>query len=404
MGNKDPIRLLLVDDEVHYRDAMLRRFRNQGFAPEQADSGPACLAILERQPIDVVVLDVKMPGMGGMAVLRRIKEQYPKTEVILLTGHANTRDGVDGIKAGAFDYLSKPIELVHLLSKVEQAYQKIVFREEKQKTALFKKKIAQQMIVSQRLASLGTLAMGVAHEINNPLAIIGEAAGWMKQLLEREALPDFSRKKEFQKALGKIEAAILRTRQITHRLLGHVKTSDIVFSTISLADLFDEAVELAAPDADKSGIQIRSTVGEKVREIWTDPNRLRQMMTHLLSNAVHAVGDGGRITMRAEDSGHEVLITVSDTGSGIPKEHLDKIFEPFFSTKKPRGGAGLGLFVSRGIVDALGGNIRIESTLGKGTRASVRLPRLRTPMEDLTNPFTGSRSKVYPPQAGSGVA
>lgn len=379
-----PVRILLVDDETDYRAAILRRLKKRGLDPEQADSGAACLAVLEKQPIDVVVLDVKMPGMGGIEVLQRIKEKYPKTEVILLTGQASTQDGVEGMKAGAFDYLSKPVELEHLLAKVEQAYQKILYEEEKQMAAVFKARMAQQMIVTERLASLGTLAVGVAHEINNPLAIIGEAAGWMNQLLEREASSDFPWKREFHKALAKIETAILRARRITHQLLGLVKTDDSVFSAVSLSDLFGEAIDLVTREASKKDIQILSVVGEKAREIWTDPYRLRQVLINLLSNAVYASPHGGRITIRSEDCGHDVRITVDDAGSGIPKENLDKIFEPFFSTKKPGEGTGLGLFVSRGIVEKLGGDIRIESILGKGTSASVRLAAHGAPMEDLT--------------------
>ena len=119
------IRLLLVDDEEDFRRTIARRLEKRGFSPSQAGNGEECLSIMERMPMDVVVLDVRMPGMNGIEVLGRIKKSYPGTEVIMLTGHATTQDGVDGIKIGAFDYLSKPVELEHLLGKIRQAYEKL---------------------------------------------------------------------------------------------------------------------------------------------------------------------------------------------------------------------------------------------------------------------------------------
>ncbi len=133
MANPDMknIRLLLVDDEEGFRETISKRMARRGINPEHAGNGEECFAILGQKEIDVVVLDVKMPGMSGIEVLDRIKERYPRTEVILLTGHATTSDGVDGIKTGAFDYLTKPVELDHLLGKIKQAYDKIQRQEEK---------------------------------------------------------------------------------------------------------------------------------------------------------------------------------------------------------------------------------------------------------------------------------
>ena len=367
-------RILLVDDEGDFRSTIAKRLIKRGMEVEQAGSGEESLAILEEKPMDVVILDVKMPGMGGIETLHRIKEKHPRVEVIMLTGHATTQDGVEGIKTGAFDYLTKPIELEHLLGKIHQAREKILREGEKAKEAEFRAKMEQQMIATERLASLGTLAAGVAHEINNPLAIIKESAGWMKSILQKEEMASIPRRDDFEKALGKIETGVERARRITHELLGSVKQNDSVLSRIDLKDLIGEAIDLIKNEAAGRNVQIHNKVNPTDSVIWSDPYKLRQVLLNLLTNAVHATASGGIITVDLNRSGDGVELAIQDTGEGIPKEILNRIFEPFFSTKPTGKGTGLGLFVSRSIIEKLGGEIGVDSKLGQGTRFTIRLP------------------------------
>ncbi|MEW6674103.1 MAG: ATP-binding protein [Thermodesulfobacteriota bacterium] len=376
---KDDIKLLLVDDESDFRQALIRRFGRRGLNPEQAGNGPECLAVLAARPVDVVVMDVKMPGMTGIEVLARIKEKYPCTEVILLTGHASTQDGVDGIKSGAFDYLTKPIEFEHLLSKIGQAYEKILREAEKLKEAEFRAKVEQQMAAAERLASLGTLAVGIAHEINNPLAIIRESAGWLTLLLKRKELSDFPGRKDFELALEKIEKGVDRAKRITHQLLGFVRKQGSAFTQVNLPELADETIELVRKEALDKGIAVELKVEDPVAGIWSDPYQLRQVLLNLLTNAVHATAKGGSITVMLRPLKEGVQLTVRDTGTGIPRENLGHIFDPFFSTKNPGEGTGLGLFVTRGILGRLGGHIEVESSLGQGATFRVWLPQRHEP-------------------------
>jgi len=383
VGLMESIRLLLVDDEEEFRRTITKRLKRRGIAPEQAGTGEECLSILEKSPMDVVVLDVKMPGMNGIETLHHIKEKYPKTEVIMLTGHATTQDGVDGIKTGAFDYLTKPIELEHLLGKITQAHEKILREEEKFREAEFRARMEQQIIATERLASLGTLAAGVAHEINNPLAIIKESVGWMKLILNKEELAKMPRKQDFSNALGKIENAIERARRITHQLLGSVKETDSALAEIKINELTDEAVDLIKKEAKNKDIEITQEIDPSAATIWSDPYKLRQVLINLITNAVHATGTGGKISIILENTGDDVALTVRDTGQGIPKENLKKIFEPFFSTKPPGEGTGLGLFVCRSIIEKLGGKMEVESPLGRGTSFCIRLPKYHEVKENL---------------------
>ncbi|MBL7175428.1 MAG: response regulator [Desulfobacteraceae bacterium] len=371
----DKTRILLVDDEDEFRQTIAKRMEKRGIVPVQARNGEECLAILEKKSMDVVVLDVKMPGMNGIEVLDHIKERHPRTEVILLTGHATTQDGVNGIKSGAFDYLSKPIALEHLLRKINQANEKTRREEEKSREAEFRAKMEHEMIACERLASLGTLAAGVAHEINNPLAIMNESVGWLQLLLEKEELAEIPRKKDFDMALNKIEKGVERIKRITHQLLGFARKNDSVVSEVNLRELVDEAVQLVNVEAANKDIEIIKEMDPSIDTVWSDPSQLRQVLINLLTNATHATGSGGKIFIILEGTGDAVTLTVKDTGKGIPKENLERIFEPFFSTKSPGEGTGLGLFVTRGIVERIGISIEVQSRPGQGASFCVKLPR-----------------------------
>ena len=373
------IRLILVDDECHFRMALVRRLKKRGVLPREAGSGEECLSLLEKEPADVIVSDVKMPGMDGLELLNHVREQYPQTEVILLTGHATTPDGVEGIKSGAFDYLTKPIELEHLLGKIRQAYERIQRLEEQKQEAEFREKMEQQMILTERLASLGTLATGVAHEINNPLAIIRESAGWMRLILKREAFREIPRKADFEKALEKIENGVERARRITHQMLGFAPKEDSVFSEVDMEELVEESLQLLHKEAENQDVRIIQETDSLVSPVWTDSYQLRQVLINLITNAIHATPAGGRVIIRLKPADQGIEIQIQDTGKGIPKENLKRIFEPFFSTKSPGKGTGLGLFVSRGILGKLGGRIDVESQVGQGTTFCIRIPSSKVP-------------------------
>ncbi len=371
----ETIHLLLVDDEDSFRQPLSKRLAKRGFVVEQAADGNQCLALLGEKRIDVVVLDVKMPGMSGIDVVQNIKNKYPTIEVILLTGHATTASGVEGIKSGAFDYLTKPIELDQLVNKITQAREKILRLAAEHKEAEYRKKIEQQMVATERLASLGTLAAGVAHEINNPLAIISESTGWMKQLLARDELKGMHRREDFEKALGKVEKSVERAKRITHQLLSFVRKTDSSFSQVDLPGLIEETLQFLEHETKKRNIKIIRKIASGPAALWSDPYRIRQALINLLTNAVQAIGAEGEITLAVEDSVDHTALTVSDNGPGIPRENLARIFEPFFSTKSPGEGTGLGLFVTRGIIEKLGGTVTVDSEVGKGASFCIRLPK-----------------------------
>lgn len=380
-SNKDKnVQVLLVDDERQFREILAKRLLQRGITTLEASGGEDALKLLEKNAVDVIVMDVKMPGMNGIETLRLVKDKYPSIEVIMLTGHASTRDGVDGIKSGAFDYLTKPLEFEQLLRKIRQAEHKIRRSEAAKKEAEFREHIKQKMAINERLVALGTIAAGVAHEINNPLAIIKDAAGWVKQILAKPEMVDIPRKADFEKALDRINSSTDRARRITQQLLQVVKTqsSEAVdpanMKEVDIRKLVGECIALVELEASYKKINISLESSGETPIVQTDPYQLAQVLLNLLTNAIQATDAGGRICVAVHASLKQADVTIQDTGCGIPKEQLDKIFEPFFSTKTAGEGTGMGLYISRNIVGKLGGKMTVESQPAKGTAFNISLP------------------------------
>lgn len=367
--------LLLVDDEEGFRATIAKRLGKRGFVLIQASSGEECLEILSKEPMDVVVLDVKMPGMNGIETLKAIKQTYKKTQVILLTGNVAVSDGIEGIKSGAFDYLTKPVEIDHLVNKIKQAFEIIRLEEEKQEELEYRAKLEKKMIDTERLVSLGTLSTGIAHEINNPLAIINESAGFMKQVVSAPEMFEYSQRDALLMGIEKIEKSVKRARKITHQLLGHVKKQGSQFSEVNLKALLYETLGLLKKELEDKNIKIIWKIDKEKNVFWSDPYQIRQVLMNLLNNAIHAVKKNGSITLSISDIDDDIILEIEDDGIGIPKENLRKIFDPFFTTKSFDEGTGLGLFVVHKILSDLDSEIEVKSTLGKGTSFKIKLPK-----------------------------
>ncbi len=376
-----PLAVLLVDDEPRFREILAKRLRHRGVEVEEVPGGEEALESMRREAKDVVVLDVKMPGLDGIETLRRLKAGHPDCEVILLTGHASPQDGVEGIKAGAFDYLSKPVEFEHLLRKITQARNKIERLRAERREAAFREQVRRQMAVAERLAALGTLASGVAHEINNPLAVIQDSAGWLQQILEKPETANMPRRSDFEQALARIQRAVQRARTITRQLLQavHNPAGDSLESVhlreVSLTAIAEEALALVRREAADRGVALALEGADPPPLAWTDPALLLQVILNLLNNALQATEAGGRISVRLGAKGEQAWLAVEDTGRGIPPEHLNRIFEPFFTTKEVGRGTGMGLYVSWAIMNRLQGGIAVESREGRGATFTLTLPR-----------------------------
>jgi len=238
-----------------------------------------------------------------------------------------------------------------------------------------KEMMNEQIIETGKLASVGELAAGVAHEINNPVAIMVEEAGWIEDLLEEEDLRESENLSEFLRALNQIHIQGKRCKEITHKLLSFARKTDSRVHEIDLNELVEEVVGLSAQQARYNNVEIRVDLQESLPPMRMSPTELQQVLLNLINNALYAMdGRGGVIdvvTRRKED---HVLIEVSDTGPGIPEANLGRIFDPFFTTKPVGKGSGLGLSICYGIIKKMDGDIDVRSMVGEGTTFTVQVP------------------------------
>ena len=237
-----------------------------------------------------------------------------------------------------------------------------------------KEMMNRQIIETGKLASVGRLAAGTAHEINNPVAIMVQEAGWIGDLLEEEEFRDEKNLEEIQRALKQIGIQGKRCKEITHKLLSFARTSDTEIQNLQINEIIKEVVAIS-DKASYTGISIHTHLDDSIPVIYGSQTEIQQVLLNLMNNALYALGkDGGKIDITTRLAGRFVLIIVEDDGPGIPKANLDRIFDPFFTTKPVGEGNGLGLSICFGIIQRMGGNIHVRSTVDVGTRFEIRLP------------------------------
>ncbi len=239
-----------------------------------------------------------------------------------------------------------------------------------------KAKSDELMIHESKMAALGKMAAGVAHEINNPLAVIGEEAGWMKDLLKEEDVAQSPNFQEFQESIKKIEYHAERVKKVTHRLLGFARRMEPTEEKVLVNDVLEECVGFLENEARYRNIIVNRELAQDLPTIASDSSQLQQVFLNILNNAIDAMGKDGTITLKSfhQPDANQVVIKISDTGPGMTKETIEKIFDPFFTTKEVGKGTGLGLSISYSIIEKLGGTIYVDSKVGKGTTFTIKLP------------------------------
>ena len=389
------MRVLVVDDEPAFSEPLAERLALRGYETATAKDADAALAELARGPRDLIFLDVGLPGMDGVDLLKILREHYPQTDVVMLSGAGDMGKAVQAMRRGALNWLSKPVGMDGILAECRKAAERAGARQE-----------AARLAEAARWRSLGRVAEGVAHEVNNPLNIMVQAAGLIRDCLEEpeaEALPDIG---EVREAVDTIRTQSLRVREITRKLLmvGHgldprVGALDVAADVAHVLRLLHERMESAHVRCD---VLVPQGAGAP-RPLGSAPE-LQQICLHLLENALDALSDtesasgaaerpGGLITLtastRRDAQGQDWYdLVVRDNGPGIAADIMPHIFEPFFSTRALQspvaahasGGktlgryVGLGLAVARSLAHARGGELTAANAADGGAEFCLSLP------------------------------
>ena len=242
-------------------------------------------------------------------------------------------------------------------------------------TERYEADLSGQLVHAAKLASVGELAAGIAHEINNPLAIVAEEVGLLEDSLDPELSSPDDEPLDLRDHLDAIHDAVFRCRDITRKLLTFVRQSDVKVEAHDLADILDDVLDpMLGNELAISNVTVERDYAPAMPPVLADRNQVVQVFVNLVKNALDAMPDGGALRVFTSRRGTRATVSVRDTGCGMTPDQVERVFMPFFTTKEPGKGTGLGLSVSYGIIHSLGGEFYVESAPGRGSTFTVELP------------------------------
>ena len=400
-----PIRVLAVEDDPLYADLvrhLLRRDRGAEYELRCARTLAEGLAVLGKEVVDVVLADLHLPDSAGMDTVTRLLEHTRDLPIVVLTGVDDDKIGTEAVRRGAQDYLVKQEVRGGILGRVLRyaIERKAVEAREARRAADLEAAYGELertqglLVEAERMSAIGQMASGIAHEVKNPLAVVVQTIDYLDRILvgnDRADRPET----EVARRLDAMRDAVSRADAIVRELLEFSRPSRPQLEPVDLAAVLQHAVELASTQMARVPVDVSVESATPGLRSITDARQVSQILVNLTLNALQAAEPGSRVVARtyvdfavpARGNSHSVRVgselpegarvivcEIEDTGRGIPADLLPRIFDPFFTTKPPGEGAGLGLAVSRRIVEQLGGQLEITSRLGQGTRARVALP------------------------------
>lgn len=406
-------RILIVDDSATVRKSF-SRLLSLRYDCYEAQNVIDAFEQLKKGEIDLVITDVIMPGLSGVELLRKVIESYPRTAVIVVSGVDRPQRALDAVRLGAFDYLIKPCDEDVLELTVGRALERrsLLINAAKYKADLEARneelvrgkaqleRLQAQIIQNEKMASLGQLAAGIAHEINNPVGFVygnldflgacvndliklvkfydeldlpentaAAAAGLKKQINYETTVNDLT------EMIADCRVGVERVREIVQNLRTFSRLDEAEFKKTDMHEGIDSTIRLISRYFTGGNIKLVREYGD-VPPFDSFSAQLNQVWMNLLVNAAQAIGtDAGEVKIVTNANEDWVYVSISDSGNGIDASHLSRIFDPFFTTKAVGEGTGLGLSIAFGIVDRHHGRIDVQSEAGKGTVFTVSLPR-----------------------------
>jgi signal transduction histidine kinase len=375
-----PLRVLIVEDDERDAALMLRELKRADYEVihERVDTAQAMGAALDTKTWDVVLSDFNMPHFSAPAALALVKERDLDLPFIIISGTVGEEAAVASLRAGARDFLAKGA-LTRLIPAVERERREALARAER-------KRMREQLLISERMASVGLLAAGVAHELNNPLAILlanlDLAAEQLTRLAQGGPDPALARR-EIGELIHDAQEAAERMRLIVRDLGGLSRSNDDdKQGAVELGRVLESAIRMTANEVRHRAQLVRNF--SDIPLVKGSEAKLAQVFINLIVNAAHAIPEGRAASNEIRivthtDAGGRAVIEVHDTGAGIPPTVLPRIFDAFFTTKTGGAGSGLGLAICHRIITGYGGEISVASTIGKGTVFRTVLPAAQVP-------------------------
>ena len=358
--------VLVVDDKQIVREFLREVLEMAGQRVTVVDAGEDAIQVCQTDPPQVVLTDLRMEPMSGQELVEKLKSISPSSVPVVLTGYGTVERTVELMRLGAFDVLTKPCRATEILATVEKALE--------HHDALFANQdLRKRLQVQEKLAMIGKLAAGVAHELNNPLDATLRCVR-----LSQERVQDDPEASEY---LDLAHAGLLRMADIVQSLLTFSRHAAVEQAPQPLATVVEEAISAVTLALGDAAPPVERDVRGDVAHVPI-PRGMHQVLTNVLRNACDATGENGPVCVRAHREDDRLVLQVEDRGPGIPEDVLGRVFEPFFTTKEPGKGTGLGLPISARLVEKFGGDIRLECPADGGTVVIVSLPVQRSMTEN----------------------
>jgi two-component system NtrC family sensor kinase len=363
--------ILVVEDDIAMRDGVREILELAGYQVSVASNGQEALNLLSTVSPELIVSDIMMPEMDGYSFYARVRDddRWLLVPFIFLTARGEKTDVIRGKAMGVDDYLVKPFDPDELLVAVESKLDRM--RQLQQTTQEQVQLLSEQLSRADRMATLGELVAEFAHEIKNPLTAITAYAQFVQRRMVR-------REPETAQDMERIVRQAKRIAKMAEDILIYTRKEPLETHPTDIHHLLDEVLTFISFRLEKAGIKVQTEYDPGVPVMLVDPDQLEQLFLNIIINAAYAMEKIGTLTVATtwmEDApASTVRVSFTDTGVGIPPENLLRIFEPYFTTRPPGQGTGLGLYVCKSIAEKHGGRIEVQSRVGKGSTFHVYLP------------------------------